>query len=185
MVFMADIKKNERYIPTKNYVIAIVLVIAAIFLTWYGFAWNKVRQENKVSVSYFVKNNIISKEITSLDEISSITQEAPERYLVYISYTGSEEIYNLEKELTPIIKDYQLNDYIYFIDVTSIKEDKDYIDKLNEQLGLEEVKITNIPTILYFVDGKVSKSGIITTADGNLMTKSDFQKFLDVNKIEK
>ena len=24
-----------------------------------------------------------------------------------------------------------------------------------------------------------------TTADGNLMTKSDFQKFLDVNKIEK
>ena len=60
MVFMADIKKNERYIPIKNYVIAIVLVIAAIFLTWYGFAWNKVRQENKVSVSYFVKNNIIS-----------------------------------------------------------------------------------------------------------------------------
>ncbi len=185
MVFMADVKKNERYIPIKNYVIAIVLILVAIFLTWYGFEWNRVRQENKVSVSYLVKNNVISKEITSLDEISSITQEAPERYLIYISYTGSEEIYNLEKEIAPIIKDYQLNDYIYYIDVTKMKEEDGYVDKINKELGLEETKITNVPTIVYFVDGKVPKSGIITTADGKLMTKSDFQKFLDINKIEK
>ena len=184
---MADVKKNERYIPIKNYVIAIVLIFVAIFLTWYGFAWNKVRQENKVSVSYLVKNNIVSKEIKSLNEISSITQEAPERYFIYISYTGDEDIYKLEKEIAPIIKKYELGDYIYYLNVTDIKkEDKDnYIDKINKELGLEETKITNVPTIIYFVDGIVPKSGIITTADGKLMTKSDFQKFLDINKIEK
>ena len=182
---MAEIKKNERFIPIKNYVIAIALILAAILLTWYGFAWNKVRQESKVSESYLAKNNIITKEIESLDELDSIMQEAPERYFIYISYTGDEKIYNLEKELAKIIKTYELNDYFYYLNVTDLKKNDNYIDEINKKLGLEDIKVSNVPTVVYFVDGKVPKSGIITTADGKLMTKSDFQKFLDVNKIEK
>ena len=182
---MAEIKKNEKFIPTKNYFVALALVLAAIFLTWYGFAWNKVRQENKVSVSYFVKNNVITKEIDSLEELDSIVQEAPEKYFIYIGYTGDENVYNLEKQLAPIIKEYELNDSFYYLNVTKIKNEDNYVDKINEKLGLTDVKVTNVPTVIYFVDGTVSKSGIITTADGNLMTKNDFQKFLDVNKIEK
>ncbi len=182
---MAEIKKNEKFIPTKNYFVALAVVLAAIFLTWYGFAWNKVRLENKVSVSYFVKNNIITKEIDSLEELDSITQEAPEKYFIYIGYTGDENVYDLEKSLTPLIKKYELNDSFYYLNVTKIKNEDNYIDKINERLGLTDVKITNVPTVVYFVDGTVPKSGIITTADGNLMTKNDFQKFLDINKIEK
>ncbi len=182
---MAEVKKNEKYIPTKNYIVALIIVLAAIFLTWYGFAWNKVRQENKVSISYFVKNNIITKEIDSLEELDSITQEAPERFFIYISYTGDEKIYDLEKSLAPIIKKYELNDSFYYLNVSELKKQDNYIDEINNKLGLTDVKITNVPTVVYFVDGTVSKSGIITTADGNLMTKNDFQKFLDVNKIEK
>lgn len=182
---MADIKKNEKFIPTKNYVIAAIIVIAAILLTWYGFAWNKVRKENKVSISYLAKNNIITKEIDSLDELNNIMQETPDKYFIYISYTGDEKIYNLEKEIAPIIKDYQLNDSFYYLNVSDIKDNDNYIDKINEKLGLKESKITNIPTVIYVNDGTVSKSGIITTADGSLMTKNDFQKFLDINKIEK
>ena len=49
---MADIKKNERFVPTKNYVIAVFIVVAMILLTWYAFEWYNVYKENKVSISY-------------------------------------------------------------------------------------------------------------------------------------
>ena len=52
---MSNIKKNERYIPIKNYVVAAIIVVVTLLLTWYGFSWYNVIQENKVSTSYLVK----------------------------------------------------------------------------------------------------------------------------------
>ena len=60
---MTNVKKNERYIPLKNYVLAAVIVVVIIALTIYGFAWYDVLKENRVSSSYLVKEKIISKEI--------------------------------------------------------------------------------------------------------------------------
>ena len=48
---MTKIKKNETFIPVKNYVIAALIVVVMLGLTWYAFAWYKVIQENKVSTS--------------------------------------------------------------------------------------------------------------------------------------
>ena len=45
------------------------------------------------------------------------------------------------------------------------------------------MKIKEIPTIIYYNDGKVVD--IITREDDNMMNIGDFQKLLDVNKIEK
>ena len=44
----------------KNYLIAIGLVVAAVLLTVYGFAWYNVLKEGKVSQSYLVKTKVIS-----------------------------------------------------------------------------------------------------------------------------
>ena len=52
---MTNVKKNERYIPLKNYVLAAVVVVVMILLTLYGFAWYNVLKENRVSTSYLVK----------------------------------------------------------------------------------------------------------------------------------
>ena len=69
---MTEIKKNERFIPLKNYIISGVIIIGAILLTFYGFEWYKVIKENKVSTSYLIKEKVISKEITDLDELESV-----------------------------------------------------------------------------------------------------------------
>lgn len=176
------INKNERYIPIKNYILAIVIVVVIILLAWYAFAWYKVVNENRVSKSYLVKEKVISNEITSLDEISTVFSEAPNSYFIYISYTGSEQIYNMEKDLKKVINEYALNDSIYYINVNSIKEDDDYIEKLNESLSLKDKKITSVPTIVYFSNGEVVD--LINRTDG-IMNVGDFQKLLDVNHIEK
>ena len=92
---MSKDKENERFIPMKNYLIAIGLVVAAVLLTLYGFAWYNVLKEGRVSQSYLVKEKVISSEIQSLEEVDAVFAEVPDEYFVYVSYTGSEEIYNI------------------------------------------------------------------------------------------
>lgn len=174
---MSKVTKNERFIPIKNYVIALGIVVAAVLLTIYGFAWYNVLKEGKVSQSYLVKEKVISNEIQSLDEVEAIFAEVPDEYFIYISYTGSEEIYNMEKELKKVINKYELNDQIYYLNVTEIKEKDDYIDKINKSLNLEE-KVTQVPTIIYIKEGKVVD--IIKRSDDNMMNVGDFQKLLDI-----
>ena len=72
---MASIKTNERYIPLKNYIIAVVLVIVIVLITWWGFAWYNVYKESKVSESYLVKQKIISQEIDDLNEVKDVFSE--------------------------------------------------------------------------------------------------------------
>ena len=177
---MSKVTKNERFIPIKNYVIAFGIVVAAVLLTIYGFAWYNVLKEGKVSQSYLVKEKVISNEIQSLDEVEAIFAEVPDEYFIYISYTGSEEIYNMEKELKKVINKYELNDQIYYLNVTEIKEKDDYIDKINKSLNLEE-KVTQVPTIIYIKEGKVVD--IIKRSDDNMMNVGDFQKLLDISYV--
>lgn len=180
---MTNVKKNERYIPLKNYVLAAVVVVVMILLTLYGFAWYNVLKENKVSTSYLVKEKVISNEIQSLEEVSDVFLEAPNSYFIYISYTGSEEIYNMEKDLKKVINDYSLNDSVYFLNVTSIKDEKNCIEEINKTLKLEDQKVSSIPTIIYYNEGKAVD--IIERKDNNMMNVGDFQKLLDVNKVTK
>ena len=180
---MTNVKKNERYIPLKNYVLAAVVVVVIIALTIYGFAWYDVLKENRVSTSYLVKEKIISQEIQNLEGVKDAFSEAPETYFIYISYTGSEEVYDLEKNLKDIINGYELNDQIYYLNITSIKDDKDYLKKINDALDLEEGTIKSVPTILYYNEGKVVD--IVERNDDNMMNSGDFQKLLDVNRVTK
>ena len=174
---MAKVNKSERFIPIKNYIISIGIVIAAVLLTIYGFAWYNVLKEGKVSQSYLVKSKVISSEIQSLDEVEAIFAEVPDEYFIYISYTGSEEIYNMEKDLKKVINKYELNDKFYYLNVSDIKEKKNYIDKINKSLKLEE-EIKQVPTIVYIREGKVVD--IIERSDDNMMNVGDFQKLLDI-----
>lgn len=180
---MANVKENERYIPIKNYIIALIAVIAIVLLTWYGFSWYNVIKENKVSTSYLVTEKIITKEINNLDEVTDVFSEVPSSYYIYISYTGSEEIYALEQDISSIIKEYNLSDNFYFLNVSSIKDDKGFIDKINESLNLEDIKISSVPTIIYFKEGKATS--IIKHEGKGIMNSNDFQKMLDVSDINK
>ena len=180
---MADVKKNERFIPFKNYIIAIVIIAAIIGLVCYGFAWYKVIRENRISTSYLIKDKVITQEIDNIEELPDVFSEAPTSYYIYISYTGSEEIYNLEKELSKLIREYNLNDSFYYLNVNNIKDNENYIDEINKALNLNDLKVKKVPTILYYNDGKVVD--IIGEEGNNIMSVGDFQKLLDVNKVTK
>ena len=174
---MSKVKENERFIPIKNYFIAIGLVVAAVLLTLYGFAWYNVLKEGKVAQSYLVKEKVISSVIQCLEEVEAIFAVVPDEYFIYISYTGSEEIYNMEKDLKKVINKYELNDQFYYLNVTSIKDKETHIEDINKSLNLD-AEIKQVPTIVYVKEGKVVD--IIERNDDNMMNVGDFQKLLDI-----
>ena len=183
MVFMAKVKKNERFVPVKNYVIVVLMAVGVIALVLYAFCWRKVLQESKYATSYLIQSNIISNEIKDLEDLKDVFSEAPETYYIYISYTGSEDIYKMEKELAALIKEYNIGEQMYLLNITSIKNEDNYIDKINEALQLTTKKVTKVPTIVYYRDGKVID--IIKQEGNNIMNIGDFEKLLNVNKVEK
>ena len=85
-------KTKERKIPTKNYIIALFVMLGIVFITFYIFQWYDVYNNEKITKSYLVSSNLISNEITSLDELQDVLSEAPSEYFLYISYTNDENI---------------------------------------------------------------------------------------------
>lgn len=179
---MTKIKKNETFIPVKNYVLAALIVVVMLGLTWYGFKWYDVIQEEKVSTSYLIKNKYISKEISNLDEVDTVFSETPDSYFIYVSYTGDENIYNMEKTLKKEIVKYNLTDNMYYLNVTDIKDKENYITEVNNALNLEDRKIKQVPTILYYYEGALV--GMTEPKGEALMTVSDFQKLIEISNIE-
>lgn len=163
---------------SKNYIIAGVIFLAVILITLYIFKWYNVVNEEKISKSYLISNGIITNEINSIDELEAVFSESPSEYFLYISYTNNQKIYDMEIDLKKVINKYNLQDKFYYLNVDTIKEDNDFLDKLNNALGLTEKKVTTIPTILYFKDHQLVDEKILLTNNSSIKI-DDLKKFLE------
>lgn len=178
-------KKKTNTIPTKNYILVLFICVFAIFLTYYIFSWIDIFNEKKYEESYLISSKTIGLEVNDISEIENTFTEAPSEYFIYISYRNDENVYKLEKKLKKVIDDYAINDNFYYIDITDLKENANYLDKLNQALGLDDAKITKVPTIIYIKDGEVKKDAIITREDDKMMEAGDFSHLLDMYGFKK
>ena len=180
MVKLSNKKING--IPLKNYLLVIIIFGLVILGSLYICQWYKLYKIDKLATSYLVKTNTISNSINSYEEMDSVFSETANNYFVYISYTNSSEIYHMEKDLRKIINSYQLQDNFYYIDMTELMKENDYLDKLNNTLGLTKYKITKLPTIVYF-DEQMNQDNILQRADNRIFQAADFVHMLDIKGI--
>ncbi len=175
-------KKNTRFVPTKNYLIAALLIAVSIFLVFYLFEWYKVSQIEKYGTSYLVESNTLNLEIKSVQEIPVVFSEAPTDYFVFINYLNEKDNYKLEKDLKKIIDEYNLKDNFYYMNITDLKEnDTKYLSKLNEAFNLDN-KIKSIPTLIYYRNGELAE--VINSQENNIMSASDLKRIIDVYEIQ-
>lgn len=174
-------KVVEKQIAPKNYLYAFLILVGGILLTLYIFEWYNVKKEERLSTSYLISSNTIESSVTDLNSLEQVRQETPSDYFIYLSYTGDENVYNLEKNLKKIIDNYKLNDTFYLVDLTELKEkDNDYLKTIANSIGIE--KLNNLPAIIYVRDGK-----IVSTLDGINEVKlsaDHFQKLLESYEFE-
>lgn len=169
----SDTKKAN---PSKSILIAGAIILVLVLLGFYISSVNKEKNLKKLSESYLLKSGTVSLEFKNLDEINPILSESPNEYFVLISYTKDEDTYNLEVGLKNIIDKYKLNDKFYYLNVESIMNEDNYINRINNAFNTDKIK--KVPTILYYKDGSILD--VVERYDNNPINASDFQKLLDI-----
>ena len=177
------IKNNEKVEVNYRtyYIIGIVLMCIAL-IAFYIYRVNQVNNTEKMQTSYLLSTDTINLEIKNLEEVKQILKEAPNDYFVLISYTNNKDTYNLEKWLKSIIDKYSLSDRFYYLDVTSIMNDENYLARINNAFDTD--LITMVPTILYYRNGELATDGVVLRVDKNPINAGDFQKLLDIYEYE-
>ena len=123
--------------------------------------------------SYLISSDTIYLVVNNINEIKNVFLEAPNYYFVYISSLCNENAYNLEKELKPLIDEYQLQNNFYFLDVTNFKDSNlDYKKDIALALDIDQNIISDIPIILCFKDGKLLN---------DIFTAEEFKNILESN----
>ncbi len=151
----------------NNHIWVVLGVILLIVLgSIYCYKWYKVKQAEKYYTSYLVDTNTINFEINNLDEMTNVLSETANYYFVYISYTQDEDVYHLEKELKPLIDEYNLANNFYYVNVTEIKNTyPNYLSDIAIALNINKDNLKNIPIILYFKDKVLQTEGVSTAKD--------------------
>lgn len=158
-------KGNDVMSKTKKVCVYILVIIGIIFIGLYANGWKNVKKDEKYQESFLINSNTINLEMTSLSDITSVLSETPNSYFVYISYTGNETIYNFEKKLKPLIDEYNLQNRFYYLNITDIKQNKNYKKDIAKELNIDIKNLNNIPVILYFKDEVLQNDGLTSIKD--------------------
>ena len=156
----------KKKLNNNNYINLCLILLGVMFITIASSNLYKNHYDNKINKSY------ISKYVSNMapNEVEDVLIEVNPDAFIYVSYTGNSEIYNLEVKLRRQLKDYELVDNFIYMDTTEMMKEKEYLNTLNESLGIKDSGLTKLPGIIYYKDNEIvdfidSKNGIINTGD--------------------
>ena len=168
--------KSNKMIPKKNYLILLTIILCLAVFSFMVVKLYYNYQAKKISTSYL--SRVIGE--VQYDELENVFLEQGSINFLYISYTNSGKIYDLEVKLKKIIIDKNLQDNMVYFNATDLMNDK--LDKLNEKLNLTNKKIISLPAIIYYRDNQVID--LITSGDNSILNDGDFVQLLDKYEIE-
>ncbi len=144
----------DKKIPTRNYFIVLVVSILVIIVSLYLRTFYLTYENNKLNSSVFQNQKI--KQINSKDASFALTETGD--VLLYVSYTGDDEIYDIEKKMyNTLEKKELLDDFIYW-NVADYKDSTDYIVTLKNKFSNIKDEITKAPLLIYIKDGEAKEA---------------------------
>ena len=167
--------KNERIRKIVNYVLLMVAIILVCLL---GLKVTRNIQNSKYQKS--VLDKVVGT--ISLDDLGDATKELTSDDFILISYTGSKEVRQLEKDIKKVILDNDLQSNFFYLNITDFMLEDDYIKALNDEFKLKgKNEIKNVPAILYFKDGDFVKT--LTSTQDRMLSIDDLAELLDSYEI--
>lgn len=140
-------KKKE--IPSKNYIIVIIVTILVVLLMIFIRSFYLNYKSSKLSESIFSSQTV--KQI-HMDDFDFAIREVSDSIL-YVSYTGSNEIYSMGKKLYKELENNNLLDKIIYLDITKYTKGNKYINILKNKFPNIDNEINSAPMFIYIKDG--------------------------------
>ena len=150
----------EKEIKKTNYFILVSMIILILSLCTATYNIYSIYRNNKANNTAPLN---LTKEV-QYSELTNTTADMNEDVFLVLSYLGDEDIYQNQKNLKLVFRKYGLLDNIIYVDITEEYEKDGFLNEINELLGLTDFKITEVPTIIYFKEGK--PSAIVKTTNG-------------------
>lgn len=176
-------KSKEKKISLKNYIIALLILIGSILLTLYIFDWYNIRQKEKLMNSYLITTKTLEYSINDANSLKEFLEETPNSYFLYISYTNSSDVYNLEKELKRIIDKYKINDIFYYVNIDKLENtSSDYLGIIKDKIGIKN--LDNIPMIIYVNNGQVISENILQSKNNIVFNSKELIRILKDNDFK-
>ncbi len=173
-------KVNRKKTKLDNNVLVILGVFcAALLIVITLFDFYKKARVVTYSDDWQNKSFLVSEGLnqTSCDTLSSFLDK--DYMFIYVTKElGTEDEFNLEKELKQVVSNYHLEDHFaLFQAVGDNCGDIEVKDSLKVQNLRLEKGLTKLPTIIYYKDGKVMD--YIEREDNQLISEQDFVQLLD------
>lgn len=140
-------KKKE--IPSKNYIIVIIVTILVVLLMIFIRLFYLNYKSSKLSESIFSSQTVNQ---IHMDDFDFAIREVSNSIL-YVSYTGSNEIYSMEKKLYKELENNNLLDKIIYLDITKYTKGNKYINILKNKFPNIDNEINSAPMFIYIKDG--------------------------------
>lgn len=168
-------KKKE--IPRKNYFIVIVVTILVVLLMIFVRSFYLSYKSSKLSNSIF-SNKIVNQ--IHMDDFDFAVAEISDAIL-YVSYTGSNEIYSMEKRLYKEIENNNLTDKVIYLDVTKYNKNNKYVKTLRDKFPNIDNEINSAPLFIYIKDGQAVEA---MSSEFRMVDYKTLNKLVDKYEIE-
>ncbi len=145
---MIRLFKNKE-IPSKNYIIVIIVTILVVLLMIFIRSFYLNYKSSKLSESIFSSQTVNQ---IHMDDFDFAIREVSDSIL-YVSYTGSNEIYSMEKKLYKELENNNLLDKIIYLDITKYTKGNKYINILKNKFPNIDNEINSAPMFIYIKDG--------------------------------
>lgn len=171
-------KKEKREVPVKNYIFLGIIILVSILLIFYFYLWYLTYEESKLS------NQIMDRylQVINYNELEDYIIENKDAY-VYVSILENQKIRDFEKEFKTTIIDNSLKKEILYLDLTEIHNNKKQLNNVKKEYQIDNKNISNIPCILIFKNGKLTKIYDIKENNYNVDLVEEFleQEGLEIN----
>ncbi len=172
MIKMEKEKTKENNL-LRNYIIVIVVCIFTIAFAFYLRNCYKDYQEYHLTIP------VIRDALTEINS-SELDHYVKENYnaMVYIGVPTDQECRTFEKNLSTVVKKYELKDYMIYLNLENQEKAKSMIKEINVKYAANQLKY--YPAVLIFEEGVTTK--ILQGSANSILSIKEVEDYLDTMK---
>lgn len=142
-------RRNNKEVPTKNYIIIGIIFVISFVLMLMGGKWYKNYLEYQLTIP------VISGYVNELSEqeIDNYLLENND-VMIYIGKSDDNNCRILEKDLKTFIKKHNLRGQIIYIDLNKINNKESFINDFNQKYATNKM-IEEYPVFIILEDAKI------------------------------
>ena len=178
-----EVKHEKIGISFDNPISILGIILACILIIVLSIQFY-MKMRSEIYSSYFIdKSYLVEHNLANQVNCDALGEALKGKNSFILLTNYSEQAFDLEKDISDLIKKNQLEDYFHvypLIDNCGPISDKNSVAGLNLNLPFG---IDKTPSILYYQDGKLMD--VIKREDSQMLSKADFQQFLDIYELNK